>query len=121
MCSLIGHLFTCRCRLFRTQRKCPFIDNRFSAVLHKNADADNGNYSPKPLNCDRQILPSTVGFQNDEIGCPYFQVFETNLPFGPLDGDTWWCIKWRKNHYANAYHAIVSWYAGVIDNSHGNY
>ena len=66
---LLGNpLFTCRCRLFRTQRKCPFIDNRFSAVVvkafdkikYKNADTDNINYSPKPLNCDRQILPPTI-------------------------------------------------------------
>ena len=29
-------------------------------LTHKNADADNGNYSPKSLNCDWQILPPTV-------------------------------------------------------------
>ena len=36
------------------------------------------------------LLCSTlfVGFRNDEIGCPYFQAFATNLPFGPLDGNT---------------------------------
>ena len=39
----------------------------------------------------------------------------------PLDGDTWWCKKWGKNHGANANHVNVPPYAGVIDNSHGNY
>ena len=57
-----------------------------------------------------------AGFHNDEVGCPYFQVFATNLPFGLLNGETWWCKKWRKNHDANANHAIASPYAGVIDN-----
>ena len=37
---------------------------------------------------DRDNFAPIVGFHNDEVGCPYFQVFATNLPFGALDGDT---------------------------------
>ena len=37
---------------------------------------------------DRDNFALIVGFHNDEVGCPYFQVFATNLRFGPLDGDT---------------------------------
>ena len=70
---------------------------------------------------DRDNFTPIVGFHNDEVGCPYFQVFATNLPFGPLDDDTWWCKKWRINHGANANHAIVPPYTEVIDDSHGNY
>ena len=69
---------------------------------------------------DRDNFALIVGFHNDEVGCPYFQVFATTLPFDPLYGHTWWCKKWRKNHAANKNHAIVSPYAGVIDNFHGN-
>ena len=69
---------------------------------------------------DRDNFAPIVGFHNNGVGCPYFQVFTTNLPFGPLDGDTWWCKKWQKNYGANAYHAIVPLYAGVINNSYGN-
>ena len=36
---------------------------------------DRGNFTP------------IIDFHNDEVGCPYFQVFATNLRFGPLDGD----------------------------------
>ena len=68
---------------------------------------------------DRDNFAPIVGFHNDES--PYFQVFATNLPFGPLDGDTWLYKKWRKNHNANANHTIVPLYAGVIDNSHESY
>ena len=66
---------------------------------------------------DRDNVAPIVGFHIDQFGCPYFQVFATILPFGPLDGDTWCCKTWRKNHGANANHAIVPPYAGVIDNS----
>ena len=37
---------------------------------------------------DRDKFALIVGFHNDEVGCPYFQIFATNLPFRPLDGDT---------------------------------
>ena len=47
--------------------------------------------------------------------------FTTNFSFGPLNGETWWCKKWRKNHGANANRAIVPPHAGVIDSSHRNY
>ena len=70
---------------------------------------------------DRDNFAPIVGFHNDDVNCPYFQVFATNLPFGSLDGDTWSCKKWRKSHGANKNYAIVPPYAGVIDNSHGNY
>ena len=42
---------------------------------------------------NRNNFAPIVGFHNDEVGCPYIQVFTTNLLFGPLDGDTWWCKK----------------------------
>ena len=35
---------------------------------------------------NRDNFAPIVGFHNDQVGCPYFQVFETNLPCGPLDG-----------------------------------
>ena len=37
---------------------------------------------------DRDNFAPIVGFHNDDVNCPYFQVFATNLPFGSLDGDT---------------------------------
>ena len=37
---------------------------------------------------DRDNFAPIVGFNNDEVCCPYFQVVITNLPFGPLDGNT---------------------------------
>ena len=37
---------------------------------------------------DKNNFAPIVGYHNDEVGCPYFQVFATNLPFGSLDGDT---------------------------------
>ena len=37
---------------------------------------------------DKDNFAPIVGYHNDEVGFPYFQVFATNLPFGPLDGDT---------------------------------
>ena len=41
-----------------------------------------------------------AGFHKEEVGCPYFQVFATNLPFDPLDGDTVDAMmKLRKNQY----------------------
>ena len=44
----------------------------------------------------RDYFAVIVGFYNDEVVCPYFQVFATNLPSGSLDGDIWWSKKWRK-------------------------
>ena len=70
---------------------------------------------------DKDNLAPIIGFYIDEVDCPYFQVFATNLSFSPLDVDTWWCKTWRKNHGANANHAIVPPHAGVNDHSHGNY
>ena len=40
--------------------QCCVVVKAFDKIMHKNADADNGNYSPKPLNYDRQILRPTV-------------------------------------------------------------
>ena len=37
---------------------------------------------------DRDNFAPIVAFHNDEVGYPYYQIFATNLPFGPLDGDT---------------------------------
>ena len=37
---------------------------------------------------DKDIFAPIVDYYNDEVGCPYFQVFAPNLTFGPLDGDT---------------------------------
>ena len=39
---------------------CCVVVKAFDKITHKNADPDNGNYSPKPLNYDQQILPPTV-------------------------------------------------------------
>ena len=36
---------------------------------------------------DRDNFAPIVGFHNDEVGCSYFPVFATNLPFGPLDDE----------------------------------
>ena len=37
---------------------------------------------------DRDNFAPIVGFHIDAVGNPQFQVFSTNLHFGPLDGDT---------------------------------
>ena len=37
---------------------------------------------------DKDNFAPIVGYHKDEVGCPYFEVYATNLPFGPLDGDT---------------------------------
>ena len=47
--------------------------------------AANFDYFPS-VSCKLRTSEG-VGFYNDEVGCPYAQVFTTNLPFGPLDGD----------------------------------
>ena len=37
---------------------------------------------------DKDNFAPVVGYYKDEVGCPYIQVFATNLPSGQLDGDT---------------------------------
>ena len=64
-----------KCPLFCLKRgkKIPFLGYTRKMSVRR---SDRDNFTP------------IVGFHNDEVGCPYFQVFATNLPFGPLDDDT---------------------------------
>ena len=47
-----------------------------------------GVYMKNIRRLDKVNFARIVGFHKDEVGCPYSQVFTTNFPFGPVDGDT---------------------------------
>ena len=81
----------------KTREENPLFEEHTKNVSHRRFDKDN--FTP------------VEGFHNDEVGCSYFQVFATNLPFGPLNGDTWWCKKWRKNHSFQAKKVSISLHA----------